>query len=316
MKIPGPEDKINFLNDSDIESVINLTGLIRSFEHFYSGRLEVFGTKRSECVIESNGTWISSAIAAVPHRSLAVSKTGTEAKVQGRTYGESVLTITDTRSGRIVFIASAEVLTAARVAASTVALYDRHFAGHKGHIGVFGSGRLAYWLIAALKAAGHEGISLVGRDPQRLAFLKQEIGSRQNLEVEVLRLGLDSIPAFDFIFLLTAAEDPFLADEALANVRFCASLGAHGSGMKEVPLSIFRRSDVILVDSIDGVLRAGDLNDALHRGAVCADLIKLAEKFDLYEPKDGRTLLWKSVGDIRYDAVAALCLFDQIRANR
>lgn len=306
---------VAFLRESHIEQATDLRRMIQLFDCFYSQNLVAIGTPRSELYLSNRELWCGSAIASLPEHALVVSKVGTELVIDGRTCGDSLLSVFDSCTGALRYAMSAEALTAARVGASTASLFRRHFPTLKPRVGVFGSGRLALWVIRAFEVVGYSSLSIVGRDSCRLKSLQGDLEREYEITVSTHQLGIDTIPPLDVAIFATSARAPFLTDSALADVQFCASVGAHGAEMGEIPLGMFKRAYSILVDSLEGAQATGDLKRALTDGVLDGDLIQLAELLEVHEKKKRQVLLWKSVGDIRYDAIAALALCSEFSSE-
>jgi ornithine cyclodeaminase len=216
-------------------------------------------------------------------------------------------------TGEVLAILEGSALTAIRTGAASGAATDILARPDSRTLAMIGTGGQAATQIEAVCSVRPiEVVWLYSIDPEGMKSLAEGIAGKSPIPGDI-RLAGDAQEAArdaDVVCTATPAEAPVFADADIKPGTHINAIGAYTPQMCEVPSETVRRSHLI-VDKEDAVLvEAGDIIQAIEKGAIGEDAIyaELGEVID--GSKEGRTsgdqvTLFKSVGVGVQDVFAA-----------
>lgn len=217
--------------------------------------------------------------------------------------------ITDAVTGEVRAIVDGTTVTVRRTAA--LSLFAAQQAGARADTTlVVGAGAQALGHVHALHAGlGIRRLLVASRSPSRVEALVQHAKS-MGINAEAVD-GTDAAADADTIVTTTNSHSPVL-DAALAQRlkpdATILAVGAFRPDMAELPPELVAACDVV-VDTLEGAkAEAGDLIQAVSRGAWSWDqATQLVDALDGFS-RSGRPVLFKSVGHSMWDLAAARLL--------
>jgi ornithine cyclodeaminase len=227
---------------------------------------------------------------------------------------QAVILVFDAETGSPRALMDGTFITAARTAAGS-ALSARLLARQDSHVLVIvGTGVQARAHAAAIpRVRPIREIRVVGRDPQKAAWLAAEITKEQGIKAFACEAGAQSFAGAHIICAATHAAEPVVKGAWLQPGTHVTSVGLNSEGC-EVDADALRKS-LVVVETREAALASGpggsnDLKWPIRDGLMGMDHIH-AEIGELISgAKPGRSspeqiTLYKSVGVAVQDAVAA-----------
>ncbi|MFC7166361.1 ornithine cyclodeaminase family protein [Halospeciosus flavus] len=172
-------------------------------------------------------------------------------------------------------------------------------------VGVIGAGAQARWQTYAIAAAlPVDGVRVFSPSESRFdcAADLRDAG----IDAEAADSAADAVDGADVVVTATTAEEPVVADEAIAPDAAVVAVGAYQHGMQELEPETLRTASAVFAD-VPG--EAAETGDATAAGFEAADLRPLSEALD-EEPRGGRRVVL-SVGSAVFDAATATHLYER-----
>lgn len=224
-----------------------------------------------------------------------------------------VVLVFDAATGAPRALLDGGALTARRTAAAS-ALAARFLARpDAASLGVFGTGRLAPLLAEAHAAVRPiRRVAVWGRDPEKAAATAAHIAAKTGLPADAV--DAPTAAGCDIVSAATLSTAPLIHGAWLRAGAHVDLVGAFKPTMRETDSQVFRRADIVAVDTFEGARQeGGDVVHALAEGALEAedlgpDLAALCRGAAPARRPEAISV-FKSVGAAIEDlAAAALCL--------
>ncbi|MBC7778507.1 MAG: ornithine cyclodeaminase family protein [Proteobacteria bacterium] len=137
-------------------------------------------------------------------------------------------------------------------------------------VGLFGSGRHAVTQLEAVCAVRKIAqVKVFGRNVERLTRFCDEMSKRVNTEVRPAASREDTVRGADIVVIMTRADEPVFDGAWLEPGQFIAATGANALNRREIDLTTVKRSDVIVVDSVEVAMgECGDLLAGVETGLI------------------------------------------------
>jgi ornithine cyclodeaminase/alanine dehydrogenase-like protein (mu-crystallin family) len=193
---------------------------------------------------------------------------GFKAYFVGRTARSFLVHIIELDSGRLLGMIQADEMGIRRTGAAT-AVATRVLAREDAAIvACFGSGRHAVTQLEAVSQVRRIRQARVhGRTPERLANFKTIVERDLEIEVVIAASANEALAGADIINIVTRSENPLFAGELLSPGQHINAVGSNALNRRELDLAAIRRTDVIVVDSVEVAQReCGDLLPAVEAG--------------------------------------------------
>lgn len=142
-------------------------------------------------------------------------------------------------------------------------------------------------------------VTLVGRDPERVATLADEVGAAVG--------DVSSVAEADVICCCTSATTPLFDGDLIGDDAVVVAIGAHHPGARETDDALVRRAAVVVESRRSALAEAGDVVLPLADGVIAeSDLVTLRDVVtgDVTLPA-GRPRLFKGTGMSWQDLVVA-----------
>jgi ornithine cyclodeaminase/alanine dehydrogenase len=237
---------------------------------------------------------------------------------------EYVIVMFDRQTSRIGAILDGNLVTAYRTAATSAAALDRLARPGAARLGVLGSGLEASMHVRAFAAVrALDRVNIFSPTPARREALANELSAE--LGVPCTAVASAEAAAADASIVLAAArsrgEVPILFGDWLAHGATVVSIGSTVPEQREIDVSVVRRCDLIVCDTLEEVLHeTGDMLAAAQTGVSFRDKSYSLNALMRGEIEDQRTAaqmpMFKSVGGGVQDLVVAeLILLEAIEAG-
>ncbi len=223
----------------------------------------------------------------------------------------ATIVLLDPDTGELLAILDGRYVTEARTAAVS-AVSARHLARPDARVlAIVGSGVQARSHIEALTRVRHfEEIRVWGRDPARLFALVEEMLPRVGVRLVPVDSPREAVRDADVIALVTAAREPVVVREWIADGAHICAVGACRPDQREMDTALVRDARVF-VDSRTGALaEAGDIVIPVKDGAIAASHIQAELGEVVKGSAEGRRTreeitIFKSLGMAVEDVAAA-----------
>jgi ornithine cyclodeaminase/alanine dehydrogenase-like protein (mu-crystallin family) len=214
---------------------------------------------------------------------------------------QGVVALFDAATGAPSAMLDAGAITAIRTAAASAAATDALARKDAGHLALLGYGEQARRHLAAIRHVRDiERVTVWGRDFARA----QAFGGVACETVE------EAVAGADIICTVTAAHEPILRSEWVADGAHINAVGSSRAGPRELDDALVARAR-LFADHADGVRAQGaEYLHALEAGAIGAEhlLGEIGQVFAGTLPgrvADGDVTIYKSLGSIVQDLAAA-----------
>jgi ornithine cyclodeaminase len=224
---------------------------------------------------------------------------------------QATVLVTERASGRPLALIDGEALTLRRTAATSALAARRLARADASRLLVVGSGRLAGWLARAHAALrpGLERVDVWGRRADAAGALAGEL-AREGLPAGVAPDLEAAVRRAHIVSCATTSTEPVVRGAWLAPGTHLDLVGSFRPDMREADDTAVQRAQVV-VDTYAGALaEAGELTQAIERGAitrrhVAAELAELLRGENPGRRDDAAITLFKSVGTALEDLAAA-----------
>jgi ornithine cyclodeaminase len=217
----------------------------------------------------------------------------------------------DSTTGELLSVMDGRYITEARTAAVSAVSARLLAREDAGVLGILGSGVQARsHLRAFLHVRALKDVRVWSpREPHRRAFA-DEMHRETAVPIHAVKSAEEAVDGADLVVVATAAREPVLRSEWVADGTHVAAVGACRPDQREVDTALIRRARVF-VDSTTGALsEAGDLLLPIHEGAIDAthiagELGQVAAGTVAGRQTPGDVTLFKSLGMAVEDVAAA-----------
>jgi ornithine cyclodeaminase/alanine dehydrogenase-like protein (mu-crystallin family) len=137
-------------------------------------------------------------------------------------------------------------------------------------VGIYGTGWQAESQLMAVCAVRQiKTVKTYSRSAERREAFAQKMSSQLNVEVIPVTNAEEAASNMDIVITITAAREPVLKGEWLANGAHVNAAGSNFLSKSEIDVETVRRASVIAVDSLEqSKIEAGDLLPAIERGVI------------------------------------------------
>ncbi len=228
---------------------------------------------------------------------------------RGKAFVNAMYVLFDRETQEPEAVIDGAMLTALRTAAVS-GLATRHLArDDAASLVVFGAGVQARWHVEAMRAVRPiDGVTIIGRTPQRAEVLARELGARAGKPEAVVEA--------DLVCTCTTSVTPIVAGASLPAGVHVNAVGAYTTSMRELDTEAVRRARVVVETREAAMAEAGDLAIPIAEGAigpehVLADLSEVVRGVAVRRSEEDVTL-FESVGVAFEDLVVARAAADRM----
>lgn len=189
------------------------------------------------------------------------------------------VTLFDARTGEMMALIEADLLGQYRTGAASGVATQKLARPDAATVGCIGTGKQARTqLLAVCRVRPIRRVSVYGRDPQRRADFASRLAAETGVEVVPVERAEDAVRGHDIVITATTAREPVLFGEWLSEGQHLNLIGSNFLAKAEADVEVFRRADLVVVDSRDQAkLEAGDFVAALNAGVLqWGDILELA----------------------------------------
>jgi ornithine cyclodeaminase/alanine dehydrogenase-like protein (mu-crystallin family) len=303
---------MQFIDEAKIIKAIQLPSLIDALLSMYTEHSLIESPARISMTSDNECSWLGLFWAVSPKLGLAVTKFSTERRnlKSGTTIGDSALLLADIKSGQILATLAAETLTAARTAATSVAVAKMlNKTNNVKRIAILGSGKQAWWhLLAFNTLKSLEEIVIYGRNPVSVRQFIQNVNKKVDRPISMALDVEEAVKGCQLVVTATSSRQPLIQkiEWLEANVHV-AAIGSHDQFATELAPVIIEYAEQIIVDSLDNAVKSGDLAIPLKLGKIEQDDIITPQQIIKKDIGNfiNKLTVWKSVGNADQDLIAA-----------
>jgi len=180
------------------------------------------------------------------------------------------VTLFDPKQGGITAILEADILGQFRTGAASGIATKKLARPNASTVGLFGTGKQARTqLLAVCKVRAITKVRVYGRDPDRRKAFASELARETGVDVVPVEKPEEAARGLDIVITATSAREPVLFGEWLSEGQHLNLIGSNFLSKTESDVEVFRRAQVIAVDSKEqGKLEAGDIDKAVKAGVI------------------------------------------------
>jgi len=189
------------------------------------------------------------------------------------------VTLFDPKRGGITAIIEADVLGQFRTGAASGVATKKLARADATTVGLFGTGKQARTqLLAVCKVRPIKKAHVYGRDAERRKAFAAQLSQETGVEVVPVERPEEAAKGHDIVITATSAREPVLFGEWVGPGQHINLIGSNFLGKTETDLEVFRRAQVVVVDSKEQAkVEAGDFVEPTKAGVLhWADVIELA----------------------------------------
>lgn len=220
----------------------------------------------------------------------------------------ATITLLDPETGALIALLDGRFITEARTAAVS-AVSVKHLARSDASVlALLGSGVQARSHLEAIaRVRKLREVRVWSRSPERREAFAREMQPQTTAPITVAGTARDAVRNADLVVLVTAAREPVVRNEWIADGTHICAVGACRPDQREMDAPLVARA-TLYVDSRDGALsEAGDIVLAIKDGVITADHIagELGQVLARRESRNGAVTIFKSLGMAVEDVAAA-----------
>lgn len=179
-------------------------------------------------------------------------------------------------------------------------------------------------LEAVLAVRELKQVYVAGRDMQKTRRFaekqQQRWGQSHNLKIEAVAEADEVVGLVDIVTTVTTATSPTFSSSKLKPGAHVNGVGSYIPEMIEVDADIFKRAELVYVDTWDAVTEAGDFQAPLSAGVITKENITGELGQLILDETPGRRSeeaisFFKSTGNAVLDIVAARVIYEQAEAQ-
>ena len=189
------------------------------------------------------------------------------------------VTLFDPKQGGITAILEADVLGQFRTGAASGVATKKLARADASTVGLFGTGKQARTqLLAVCKVRQIKKVYVYSRDSERRKAFAAQLSQETGVEVIPVEKPEDAAKGRDIVITATASREPVLLGAWVSPGQHLNLIGSNFLGKTETDVEVFRRVQVIVVDSKEQAkLEAGDFVEPTKAGVLhWSDVIELA----------------------------------------
>src|SRR6266545_2076215 len=189
------------------------------------------------------------------------------------------VTLFDPKQGGITAIIEADVLGQFRTGAASGVATKKLARADASTVGLFGTGKQARTqLLAVCKVRPIKKSFVYGRDAERRKAFAAQLSQETGVEVVPVERPEEAAKGHDIVITATSAREPVLFGEWVGPGQHINLIGSNFLGKTETDLEVFRRAQVVVVDSKEQAkVEAGDFVEPTKAGVLqWSDVIELA----------------------------------------
>jgi alanine dehydrogenase len=233
----------------------------------------------------------------------------------------ATIVLLDPETGALRALVDGRYITEARTAAVS-AVSVRHLATkNAGVLALIGSGVQARSHLEAIdRVRPLTEVRVWSRSPANTDAFVREMEAHTGADLRAVSSAQDAVHDADLVVLATAAREPVVRNEWIADGAHICAVGACRPDQREMDAALVARS-LLYVDSREGALaEAGDVVLAIEDGAITASHIagELGELVAGKAPRradDNQVTVFKSLGMAVEDVAAAHLAFERALAR-
>ncbi len=236
---------------------------------------------------------------------------------------QSVILLSDGKTGEHLALIEASYLTAIRTGAITGLGTDYLAREDAKHLAVIGCGSQAYSQIdAVLAVRGIERIYLYNRTKEKAEELKQRLEvdfKEKNLLISVVQTAEAAIEKSDIVISSTSANKPVFSSAAVKPGTHVSAIGSCEPTKQEYDADLLKKASKVVVDTYEGAQsEAGGLiipheNKAWSFDLIHSDLAELVSKEKSGREDANEITLLDSVGVGFLDTVCAATIYEKLK---
>jgi ornithine cyclodeaminase/alanine dehydrogenase-like protein (mu-crystallin family) len=204
---------------------------------------------------------------------------GFKAYTTSKTGAQFHVTLFDPKQGGITALLEADVLGQFRTGAASGVATKKLARMDASTVGMFGTGKQARTqLLAVCKVRAIKRAHVYGRDAERRKAFATQMAQETGVEVVPVEQPEEAARGLDIVITATGAREPVLFGEWLGAGQHLNLIGSNYLTKTETDVDVFRRAQVVVVDSKEQAkIEAGDLDKAIKAGVIqWSDVIELA----------------------------------------
>lgn len=189
------------------------------------------------------------------------------------------VTLFDPKEGGISALLEADLLGQFRTGAASGVATKKLARADASTVGVFGTGKQARTqLLAVCKVRPIKTAFVYGRDAERRKAFALQMAQETGIEVVPVETPAEAAKGRDIVCTATTAREPVLFGEWVQPGQHLNVIGSNFLGKTETDVEVFRRSQVVSVDSKEQAkLEAGDFVEPIKQGVLqWADVFEFA----------------------------------------
>lgn len=193
-------------------------------------------------------------------------KAYTTAKQAARFY----VTLFDPKHGGVTAIVEGDLLGQFRTGAASGVATKKLARADASTVGLFGTGKQACTqLLAVCKVRPIKKAHVYGRDAERRKAFAAQLAQETGVEVVPVEKPEEAARGLDVVITATSAKEPVLLGEWVGEGQHLNVIGSNFLGKAETDVEVFRRTNLVTVDSKEqGKLEAGDIDQAVKAGVL------------------------------------------------
>ena len=180
------------------------------------------------------------------------------------------VTLFDPKVGGMTALIEADLLGQYRTGAASGVATKKLARPDAAAVGCYGTGKQARTqILAVCKVRRVKTVKVYGRDPERRNAFAAQLAAETGVEVVPVENPEDAAKGQDIVITATSAREPVLKGEWLAEGAHVNLIGSNFLSKSESDVEVFRRANLVTVDSKDQArLEAGDFVAALNAGVL------------------------------------------------
>jgi ornithine cyclodeaminase/alanine dehydrogenase-like protein (mu-crystallin family) len=180
------------------------------------------------------------------------------------------VTLFDPKQGGITAILEADALGQYRTGAASGVATKKLARADASTVGMFGTGKQARTqLLAMCKVRPIQKAFVYGRDAERRVAFTKQLSQETGVEVVPVDTPEQAAKGHDIVITATTAREPVLLGEWVSEGQHLNIIGSNFLGKSETDVEVFRRTQVVSVDSKEQAkLEAGDFVEPIKAGVL------------------------------------------------
>lgn len=189
------------------------------------------------------------------------------------------VTLFDPKRGGMTALIEADLLGQFRTGAASGVATKKLARADASTVGCYGTGKQARTqILAVCKVRRIKQVKVHGRDADRRTAFAAQMAAETGVEVMPVENPADAAKGLDVVITATGAREPVLQGAWLAEGTHVNLIGSNFISKAEADVDVFRRANLVSVDSKDQArMEAGDFVAALNQGVLhWADIYEFA----------------------------------------